>query len=210
MEAVNDESETPGTLPRQIHDGTAAELAEDHAVLQLGCGDDQNSEWLNTDISPDCNPDYCLDITEPWPDSWTNQFDRIVANHVLEHIPHMSPNEGTATVMNHVFPEASRVLRPGGEFVVRVPVGNNARTDPTHQSNWEWRTPLFYGDESRHWVPDHGFTLTDRELDVWMIAEMAPFNLLVQPLSQRWPNEFWYELPGTAGEITARYRRREE
>lgn len=202
MAAINNQtaSDRPSTR--------AAEVAREHDVLQLGCGEDQRDNWLNTDADPDCDPDYALDITEPWPDAWTGQFDKIVANHVLEHVPHTTApgSDSQPTLMNHVFPEVSRVLSPGGLFEMRVPVGSNADTDPTHQSRWEWRTPEFYSTDGRHWVPDNGLTLVDRSLSVWMIGEFQALNRVVTPLASRYSNEFWYELPGATGEITARYR----
>lgn len=204
MAAIN--TGTPS--PDAAGSDEADQLAAEYDTLQLGCGTEQPADWLNTDLSPDCNPDYVLDITEPWPESWTGRFEKIVANHVLEHIPHKVPpgDDPLPTLSNHVFPEASRVLQPGGVFEVRVPVGSNATTDITHQSIWEWRTPVFYADEGRHWVPDYGFELVERDLTVWMIGELQRLNRVVTPLAHRYANEFWYELPGATGEITARYR----
>ena len=167
-------------------------------VIDLGAGDNPDPRADQTaDLHTDA--DYQLDLREDWP--WdTDSVGGLIARHVLEHFTHQ-------TLTEHVFPEASRVLEPGGWLELQVPVGSNARTDPTHQSYWEWRTPEFYADDDRPWVPNHGLELTHRELDLHMIT---PLNALARPLrvlARRWPMEAWYELPGVTGHITARYRR---
>ncbi len=75
---------------------------------------------LDTDFA--CKPDVCGDVQNlPFKDE---SFDSINAIHVLEHIPNI------VKVMN----EAWRVLKPDGQFNVRVPLFPTigSISDPTH------------------------------------------------------------------------------
>lgn len=84
--------------------------------LNLGCGfnqlkSDETVEWVNVDAFPNCNPDVVHDLSTfpyPWED---NSIDRIVAFHVMEHVPDWWG----------AFKECVRVLKVGCEVEVRVP-----------------------------------------------------------------------------------------
>lgn len=77
----------------------------------------------------------------PWDGISDNSCDEVYASHVMEHVP--KPH--VITVMN----EAWRVLKPGGTFMVTLPVTGvtdrgtqrvvdnwRAWADPTHVSSW--------------------------------------------------------------------------
>jgi SAM-dependent methyltransferase len=72
---------------------------------------DEVVEWINVDAFPVCKPDVLHDLnTFPYP--WADEsIDRIVAFHVMEHIPNWWG----------AFNECIRILRVGGEIEVRVP-----------------------------------------------------------------------------------------
>lgn len=58
------------------------------AKLNLGCGKRYLKGWVNCDINPKLKTDYCFDaddVNTPWVFK-DNTFDRLYANHVLEHM----------------------------------------------------------------------------------------------------------------------------
>lgn len=162
--------------------------------LNLGCGPDYREEWHNVDATPGVDPDEVVDLNDPWP--WPdNSFQEILASHVFEHLDDTT----------HAMQEASRVLAPGGQLEVRVPIGRDAATDPTHQQTWTYDTPTFYDrDDGPPWVPDTGLTLEDRTLRVWFDGLLMPFDGLLQRLARRDP--YFAEALCVAGELVAIYR----
>ncbi|MFT3815059.1 MAG: methyltransferase domain-containing protein [Acidovorax sp.] len=121
------------------------------AVLHLGSGKDYQPDALNMDIDPYWQPDLVLDFGQPVP--WgqalpsgrfgtvtlaENQFDRIIANDVLEHIPDL-----VCAMTN-----ALTLLRPGGEFHISVPydLSLGAWQDPTHVRAFNENSWLYYTD----------------------------------------------------------------
>lgn len=120
---------------------TGSGAKADAIRLNLGCGDDYRKGWVNVNIDPSFDPDVVLDLEEsPWP--WADdQFERILLDNVLEHIvpPRRIP------FLN----ECRRVLRDGGEMIVRLPtrtgwdVTHHAvpaytwPNHPTHRDQWD-------------------------------------------------------------------------
>lgn len=87
--------------------------------LNLGCGIKRfhKPDYINIDISPECEPDILMDITKPW-DIQENSIEKIRADNVLEHVGRDVNGEDLLQV---VMNEAHRVLVPDGEFWIRVP-----------------------------------------------------------------------------------------
>jgi SAM-dependent methyltransferase len=79
--------------------------------LQLGCGANILTGWLNTDSVPSPSADY-LDFTKRFPFG-DNVFGAVFCEHTIEHIP---KSQAQVTVR-----EVHRVLRPGGAFRVVTP-----------------------------------------------------------------------------------------
>ena len=80
--------------------------------LQLGCGDQPKTGWINVDLF---NPsaDLALDLREPLPfDDNTVEF--VYTEHVFEHLDY--PVDA-----RHVLREVQRVLKPGGILSIVVP-----------------------------------------------------------------------------------------
>lgn len=81
--------------------------------LNYGCGTDYRAGWVNADVNRGVRADVYMDAeatTLPFPD---DEFDEILLDHVLEHIPKAA-----------VFPfldETYRVLKNGGVLNVYVP-----------------------------------------------------------------------------------------
>jgi len=170
------------------------------AVVDLGAGTDADSRAQYTTDRHDVGVDFVFDLRDEWPFA-DGSLSGLIARHVFEHFTHDELRE-------HVFPEARRVLKPGGWLELRVPLGSDLVTDPTHRSTWAWRTPLFYDDGHRHWTGKTGFELEERRLHVWMITPLGVFTPAIRFCAKHWPMEFWYELPGATGELICRYESR--
>jgi len=53
--------------------------------LQLGCGKDKYSDYLNVDICPEYNPDLVWDLEKfPYPFK-DNTFEEVIGSHIIEH-----------------------------------------------------------------------------------------------------------------------------
>lgn len=136
-------------------------LAAEYDKLHIGCGDEIREGWCNLDALAYDGVNVVHDIRERWPFP-DGSFERIEGEHVLEHITH-------ERLEKQVFPEIARVLEPGGVAEFAVPIGADARADPTHRSRWGYRTPEFYSADSERWQPGHDLPLVldGRELEMW-------------------------------------------
>ena len=111
-------------------------------TLQLGCGIRPLQGAVNHDKT--AHHDYVdvawdLDIIEwPWPDA---SFDKIVALDVMEHL---------RRDVRVWLDECWRILRPGGQLVLRLPAWNNPVSwrDPTHRR-------VFHEETFFYWQKDH-------------------------------------------------------
>lgn len=169
------------------------------AVVDVGAGGDPDPR---ADYTADLHyggADFEFDITDEWPFPDAS-LRGVVARHVFEHVTHDELSEC-------VFPEVARVLQPDGWLDVRTPLGSDARTDPTHRSRWEWRTPDHHADNANHWQDDYGLELVDKGMTVWMIQPLEVFTPLIRFGGHTWPMEFWYEIPGATGELRSEYQR---
>ena len=81
--------------------------------INLGCGENKRRGFINVDISRDCKPDICEDVTvTPW--KWAKQADVIFSDNLFEHI-YPGP-------LLKVMKECHRVLKPGGLLQIIVPI----------------------------------------------------------------------------------------
>lgn len=95
--------------------------------LHLGSGYKKFEGYLNVDFDPDCNPDYCFDITEgSWPFE-DNSIDGVIAHHVFEHLG----DPGFFTFLKELY----RVCKPNTLVEVAVPHHRHDCfiNDPTHR-----------------------------------------------------------------------------
>ena len=95
--------------------------------VAFGCGDLNYHDrgYLNIDIRPLPHIDQVVDVSKklPWED---NSIDEILAESVLEHIPHGFLNTQSVYSRAHlktisVLQEWYRVLAPGGKCIIKVP-----------------------------------------------------------------------------------------
>lgn len=165
-------------------------------TLHLGCGDDYRAGAINVDVREDSAADLVFDITDDWDPIADASMWRVEAHHVLEHIAEPA----------HVFAEAARVLRDGGQLIITVPLGVNAATDLDHAHAWTFRTPeQFSQTHRRPWDPDVPFDLVGRHADVWFGGPLSKASPLLRLAALRWPA--WAARRCYAGELWTRYQR---
>lgn len=97
-------------------------------TLDLGCGRNKTPGAIGLDLSPDTQADIVHDLAVfpyPLPD---NEFDRIVANHVIEHLPDFMG----------FMAEVHRIAKPGATIRFLTPHYTNPDwpTDPTHRNHF--------------------------------------------------------------------------
>jgi predicted SAM-dependent methyltransferase len=96
-------------------------------ILNVGCGNRILEDAINLDRTkhrPEVDVVHDLNVT-PWPFE-DGQFEKIVALAVLEHLD---------IDLFASFAECWRLLKPGGQLVVKLPLvtGKNAYDDPSHR-----------------------------------------------------------------------------
>ena len=96
--------------------------------LNLGCGFNKVSGFVNVDRAPECAPAVLCDLERvPWP--WEDSsVDTIRLTHVLEHLGE------TPTAYIAIWKELWRIGKPGAAVEIIVPHWNheNFHHDPTH------------------------------------------------------------------------------
>jgi len=122
--------------------------------MNLGSGKDYKRGFLNIDLRSEVNPDLMVDLSDKinlplvcnsprFGDVIIEefQFDLIMANDVLEHVPDLEGLMGNCL----------RILKDGGEFHINVPydLSLGAWQDPTHirgfnQNSWKYYTEWFW------------------------------------------------------------------
>lgn len=169
-------------------------------ILDIGAGESPHPAATTTLDRVDLETvDVVHDITEtPWPFD-ARRFDCITARHVLEHIQH--PEE--------VFAEAARVLTSGGLFKIVVPIGLDARTDPTHIHEWTWDTPEYFTQNPPY---EYGwglpFDIAKKDVDWWCDGPFKQFEATVEDwLQAHGPGKWLSGVRGLSGELSVTYRR---
>lgn len=111
--------------------------------LNLGCGKDIKTGWVNLDsIAKLPGIDICHDLENlplPFGD---NTFDEVLCQSVLEHIDDYIP----------LLRDIHRILKTGGKLTILVPhfTSKNAYTDPTHIRYFACRTFNFFTEAHSH------------------------------------------------------------
>ena len=96
-------------------------------VLDVGCGINKTEGAIGLDNNPRTAADVIHDLADlPYPFA-DNEFDSVVANHVVEHVP---------DVMAFIT-ELHRVVKPGGTIKLLTPHYTNPdwANDPTHRNH---------------------------------------------------------------------------
>jgi SAM-dependent methyltransferase len=108
--------------------------SETRKKLNVGCGNDARTGWVNLDVKPLPGVDVVHDLESlplPFADE---EFDEILCQDVLEHLEYIP-----------LLRELHRLLRRGGRITIRVPhfTSRNNYVDPTHKrlfsiDTWEF------------------------------------------------------------------------
>lgn len=151
--------------------------------LNLGCGYDIRSGYLNVDFQEKHNPDLLADIRilDMLPSGY---YEEIVAQDCLEHFPR--------TDTELALKEWHRLLKIGGILKLRVPDIASAvailtsSTDINHQKGWnqmifgtqaytgDYHFTSFTEDLVRHYLKETGFNITELKLfDRWLLDIIA-------------------------------------
>ena len=94
-------------------------------ILHLGCGMRKEPKSLGIDINPDSDADIIHDLNiYPYPFK-NNQFNQIVAEHILEHLDDIPK----------VMEELHRITRNNGKIIITGShfTSTDSFTDPTHK-----------------------------------------------------------------------------
>lgn len=149
---------------------TKEDIWEGKNVLNIGCGQYKIPGTIGMDIIKNSKADVIHNIEDtPWPFS-ANEFDVVMANHVLEHI------EDIPKALN----EIHRVIKPGGSVILQVPYfrSTDAFSDITHRN--------FFTSESLDYVISNtklsGYNYTEqrfKKIGFWYGWPTASHNPLV-------------------------------
>jgi SAM-dependent methyltransferase len=102
--------------------------------LNLGCGRFPKSGYVNVDRSALPGVDVVHDLSVvPYPFE-DGAFDRVEADHVIEHLPEVF----------QTMREIHRLLRPGGELVMRVPHFSRGFSHPEHRRGFDATFPYYF------------------------------------------------------------------
>lgn len=166
-------------------------------ILDVGCGNAKSLGAIGIDSNPNTQADIIHDLDQfPWPLP-VNSFDRIVCQHVVEHVADMVK----------FMEEVHRVARAGAWVEVTTPHFSNrfAHTDPTHRrylglrsfDYFALRRPLQHNlltraFETQYAVPDF-YVRPLFKIIRTHLRFARPFRMLgIQALANRFPD--FYEL----------------
>lgn len=162
--------------------------------LNLGCGKDIKSDWINLDSADILGVDVVHDI-EKLPLPFQNEeFDEILAQDVLEHVEYIP-----------VLKDIQRILKTGGLLTIRVPhfTSKNNYIDPTHKKRFSINTFDFFVantklGEKREYYFDFMFsTIFSRRITFERSSRIFFYNRFVEPLVNRSLNtQQFYESSG--------------
>ncbi len=134
--------------------------------LHLGCGAHHKEGWVNVDVFPDVKPDRVWDLNKtPWP--WkSNSVDRILAEHVIEHV-----NDFAVFLR-----ECHRILKPGCRAIIATPHASYGWMHPYHLTAFTVNTFHYYN----MYNPQHRF---DKVSERMIYSRATPLLPLAIPLT---------------------------
>lgn len=143
--------------------------------LNLGCGNDVRSGWVNLDRAALPGVDFVHDLNVlplPFADA---SFAHVCAQDVLEHVEYIP-----------LLRELHRILKPAGTLEIQVPHFTSADNyiDPTHVKRFSIRTFEFFvrdGGTAREYYFDFAFSAIASRRITFLRGALF-WNYLVEPL----------------------------
>jgi ubiquinone/menaquinone biosynthesis C-methylase UbiE len=142
--------------------------------LNLGCGRDIRSGWINLDCAKLPGVDVVHDLAVlplPFED---NTFDKILCMDVLEHLDYIP-----------VLRDIHRILKPNGIVEIRVPHFTSASnySDPTHKKMFSISTLLYFAKQhGREYYFDFYFSSVERNQISFNKSLIHFYNYIIGPL----------------------------
>jgi SAM-dependent methyltransferase len=166
-------------------------------TLEVGAGDSPDPRAdITLDIAPLDGVDIVCDLNQYSLPFRNDEFDTIIATHVLEHLDDAG----------RVLAELSRITKPGGVIEVTVPFGVNSFSDPTHTAYWTFETPEFFVEGGqRPYYFDLPLTLKSRTQNAWFMGFLGLFTPILQRVVRRSPGVWVDGLPLVSGELTTTF-----
>lgn len=92
--------------------------------LHIGCGNDYKKGYVNLDGSKEVKPDVVWNLEKTPLPFKKEQFEEVLANHVMEHITNFIP----------LIHELHRITKKNGKIIIRTPFYSSwgQFNDPTH------------------------------------------------------------------------------
>ena len=145
--------------------------------INIGCGWDKRSDYLNVDVDPASEPDLLV-IDHNLSILPDNHFEEVLAWDVLEHVPH-------AYTM-HALLDWNALLRMGGKLVLQTSsvfgVIDNMRSGATFETHFNWLRCLFGNQAHPGDIHFNGFT--EKTLGVMLAA--AGFKASEMTIADDW------------------------
>ncbi|OGF69636.1 methyltransferase type 11 [Candidatus Giovannonibacteria bacterium RIFCSPLOWO2_02_FULL_45_14] len=117
--------------------------------LNIGCGEFKKNDYINMDWDPRVAPDVVHDLNKfPYPFS-DNEFDRIEADHVLEHL------EDPLRAMQ----ELHRISENNAIIFIRVPHFSRGFTHPEHKRGFDVTFPYYFNPSFKGGYRGYEFTV---------------------------------------------------
>lgn len=147
--------------------------------LNLACGRDIKTGYINLDIEPLRGVDMVYDITKlPLPFE-TNYFDEIIAFSIIEHIPNYMDLLG----------ELHRILKPKAILKIRVPhfTSPTSYKDPTHVNLFSYGTFDFFV-KKKHYYTAWKFSKIKKR---FVFGKRVQFwNYLIEAIANKYPRVY--------------------
>lgn len=144
--------------------------------LQIGCGNDYRKGYINLDGSKEVKPDVVWNLEKTPLPFKTNQFDEILANHVLEHVVNFIP----------LIHDLHRISKKGGKIIIRTPFYSawGQFNDPTHVRFFSpWTFGYFNRGNYSHEVNTNKNMFNIRKVKInFGIGQSKIMNWLFNPL----------------------------
>jgi len=141
--------------------------------LNLGCGIDYKEGFVNVDFHSHIKVDVEHDLNGlPYPFA-SEEFDFILASHVLEHLDKPF----------FIMKELHRILKPGGTLIIKVPHFSRGFTHSEHKAGFDVTFPYYFNPKfTKSGYYGVEFKLTKMELHYFAFFHLLPYMGVSKPV----------------------------